>query len=46
MATDKIEKNSKIPDKHSIHKDSPESGDGEIIIPTTFPRPTRLAGES
>ena len=46
MATDKAEKSSKIPDKHSTHEDSPESGDGEIIVPTTPPRPARLAGES
>ena len=46
MAADKAEKSSKIPDKHSTHEDSPESGDGEVIVPATPPRPTWLAGES
>ena len=46
MATDKAEKSSKIPNKYSTHEDSPESGNSEIIVPTTPPRPTRLAGES
>src|SRR5437763_7807595 len=46
MAIDKTEKSSKIPNKYSTHKDSPESSNGEIIIPTTPPRPAGLAGES
>src|SRR5437764_10653261 len=46
MAADKAEKSSKIPDKYSTHEDSPESGDGEVIVPATPPRPARLAGES
>ena len=46
MAADKAEKSSKIPNKHPIHEDGPESSNGEVIVPTTPPRPTRLAGES
>ena len=46
MATDKVEKNSKIPNKHSTYEDSPKSSNGEIIMPATPPRPARLAGES
>ena len=46
MAADKAEKSSKIPDKHPTHEDGPESSDGEVIVPATPPRPTRLAGES
>ena len=46
MAADKAEKSSKIPDKHPIYEDGPESSDGEVIVPATPPRPTRLAGES
>ena len=32
MATDKAEKNSKIPNKYLIYKDSPKSNSSEIII--------------
>ena len=46
MTTDKTKKSSKIPDKYPIYEDGPESNNGEIIMPTTPPRPTRLAGES
>src|SRR5438045_3145344 len=46
MAADKIKKSSKIPDKHLIHEDGPKSSDGEVIMPATPLRPTRLAGES
>ena len=46
MAADKAKKSSKIPDKHLIYEDGPKSNNGEVIVPATPPRPTRLAGES
>jgi len=46
MAADKAEKSSKIPDRRPTREDSPESSDGEVIVPATPPRPARLAGES
>jgi hypothetical protein len=33
-------------DRRSTRDDSPESSDGEVIVPATPPRPAQLAGES
>jgi hypothetical protein len=46
MAADKAEKSSKMPDRRPTREDSPESCDGEAIMPATPPRPAQLAGES
>jgi hypothetical protein len=46
MAADKAEKSSKMPDRRPTREDSPESSDGEVIVPATPPRPAQLAGES
>jgi hypothetical protein len=46
MAADKAEKSSKMPDRRLTREDSPESSDGEVIVPATPPRPAQLAGES
>ena len=46
MAADKAEKNSKMPDRRLTRENSPESSDGEVIVPATPPRPDQLAGES
>src|SRR4051794_7280054 len=46
MAADKAEKSSKMPDRRPTREDSPESCDGEVIVPATPLRPAQLAGES
>jgi hypothetical protein len=46
MAANKAEKSSKMPDRRPTREDSPESSDGEVIVPVTPPRPAQLAGES
>jgi hypothetical protein len=35
MAADKAEKSSKMPDRRPTREDSPESSDGEVIVPAT-----------
>ena len=39
MAADKAEKSGKMPDRRPSREDSPESSDGEVIVPATPPRP-------
>jgi len=44
MAADKAEKSSKMPDRRPTREDSPESSDGEVIVPANPPRPPARRG--
>jgi hypothetical protein len=49
IAADKAEKSSRVPGIEPLYDPSPESSDGEVMVPATPPRPAgeaQLAGES